>query len=70
MNTCCVRNCENTETTEHYIPSPQEPVAQQPTLYIVRVCEPCGEWLIGKPVQFNYYQAGRIGFVNEIYNEK
>ena len=67
MSQCNVRGCETTETTEYHLPNPKEPIAQQPTHYVVRVCKGCEGILWGEPVKLNYYQCGKLAFVNEIW---
>lgn len=67
-NPCCVRDCESTQTHEHYIPIGQGAFGKKLT-YVVRICESCRQALVGIPIQCNYFQCGGLAFVNEIWEE-
>ena len=67
---CCVRGCENTDLNTYHLPIPKKNLSQAPTTYVVSVCEPCEALLVGESVKLNYYQGGRMAFVNEIWMEK
>ena len=72
-NPCCVRGCENTKTHEHHIRRGGKDVFRnsfgKDLTHIVRICEPCRKALVGKPIQCNYFQCGRLAFVNEIWED-
>lgn len=66
---CCVRGCESTRTHEHYSPTGQGAFGKKLT-YVIRICESCRKALVDKPIQCNYFQTGRLAFVNEIWEDE
>lgn len=62
---CCVRDCDSRDTHEHRGKGTDN--LGRPITFIACVCDPCKDALMEKKVNYTFYRAGTLVFVNEIY---
>ena len=62
---CCVRGCDSRDTQEYRAKGSDQ--REQPITLIVRLCDPCKDALTEKKVNYTFYRAGSLAFVEELY---
>ena len=62
---CCVRACDARDTHEHRGKGTNN--LGQSVHFIVRVCDACRKELAAKEVNYTFYRAGSLVFVEEIF---
>ena len=62
---CCVRECDSHDTQEHRGGGTDN--LGRSITFIVRVCDPCKDAIMQKKVNYTFYRAGSLVFVEEIY---
>ena len=65
MATCAHRDCNSTEVDEMKIPL--DWAYGRKIHAIVNVCEDCKEALAGKPIDYNFWRAGQLHFIEEMW---
>lgn len=66
---CCMRGCNSEITHEHHIPGWCGAFGEN-LMYIVRICEKCRKIVEDQSVGCNYFRAGKLAFVNEMWVER
>ena len=62
---CCVRGCDSRDTHEHRAKGVDN--LGRSITFIVRVCGPCKDALTEKNLNYTFYRAGSLAFVEELY---
>ena len=62
---CCVRDCDSRGTHEHRAKGTDN--LDRSITFIVQLCDPCKDALLSKKVNYTFYRAGSLAFVEELY---
>ena len=62
---CCVRDCDSRDTHEHRGKGTNN--LGRSITFTLRICDPCKDGLMEKTVNYTFYNAGTVVFVEEVY---
>ena len=62
---CCVRECDSRDTHEHEGKGTDN--LGRSITFILRICDPCKDAIATNKVNYTFYRAGSLVFVEEIY---
>ena len=63
---CCVRECDSRDTHEHRGVGTDN--LGRSITFIVQLCDPCKDALVGQKAHYTFRQADSIVFVRELYS--